>query len=231
MPNKATFELDHLFICTDVGAPAAACLGRLGLVEGPANRHPGQGTENRRFFFHNSMLELLWVYSAEEARSEPIRRTHLWERWQQRHDLAVCPFGLCLRPVSSSATSPPSSPLFSAWDFCPPYLPSGLSIAVGNNSNLLSEPMLFQTPFSKRPDQQPLERSLPITHPLGLKELTGVVLSMPNIQRLSSELEVALRAAQIELREEDYCITLIFDDESQNQRADLRPDLPLVVCW
>jgi hypothetical protein len=31
------------------------------LTEGTPNIHPGQGTANRRFFFRNAMLELLWV--------------------------------------------------------------------------------------------------------------------------------------------------------------------------
>ncbi len=63
------FELDHFFICTDVGAPAAAALMALGFVEGAPNTHPGQGTANRRFFFDNAMLELLWVHDEAEAGS------------------------------------------------------------------------------------------------------------------------------------------------------------------
>lgn len=53
------FELDHLFIWTDIGAYEAERLVSFGLVEGTSNKHPGQGTTNRRFFFHNAMLELL----------------------------------------------------------------------------------------------------------------------------------------------------------------------------
>jgi hypothetical protein len=67
-----TFELDHLFICTKVGAAKAERLIALGLVEGSSSTHPGQSTANRRFFFRNAMLELLWVHNQEEARSEAI---------------------------------------------------------------------------------------------------------------------------------------------------------------
>ena len=52
-------ELDHIFVWTTCGAPEADCLRDFGLVEGSANRHPGQGTACRRFFFHNAMIELL----------------------------------------------------------------------------------------------------------------------------------------------------------------------------
>ncbi|MEO0647160.1 MAG: VOC family protein [Cyanobacteria bacterium J06650_10] len=228
-----TFELDHLFICTDINAPAANRLRELGLTEGLANRHPGQGTENRRFFFHNAMLELLWVYSPEEAQSEAIRRTHLWERWQQRSQRQICPFGLCLRPTADHSAASPLSPLFSAWDFRPPYLPPSLSISVGNNSHLLAEPMLFQTPFSKRPDQKSSEKLLPLNHALGLTELTGVVLSMPaGVRQLSAELNAVLDATQIKLQEDSqYYVELLFDGETKKQQADLRPDLPLIIRW
>ena len=53
------FEFDHLFICADVGAYEANRLASFGLIEGSSNTHPGQGKANRRFFFHNAMLELL----------------------------------------------------------------------------------------------------------------------------------------------------------------------------
>ena len=89
-------ELDHLFICTAIDAPAAETLRQFGLVEGTPNTHPGQGSANRRFFFRNFMLELLWVHDVEEARTQPI---HLADRWLQRH--THCPFGLCLRPSAN----------------------------------------------------------------------------------------------------------------------------------
>jgi Glyoxalase-like domain len=75
------FELDHLFICTDIGASEADKLVSFGFVEGRSNTHPGQGTANRCFFFHNAMLEFLWVHNPAEAKSTPIQRTRLWERW------------------------------------------------------------------------------------------------------------------------------------------------------
>ncbi|MEL7227041.1 MAG: VOC family protein, partial [Cyanobacteria bacterium J06576_12] len=165
------FEFDHLFICTAIGAAAAEKLISFGLTEGSRNTHPGQGTANRRFFFHNAMLELLWVTSEAEAISAPIRRTHLWERWQSR-DSGTCPFGICLRPVGSDV----DNIAFEHWDFCPPYLPPNMSISVATNSNIVTEPMLFQTPFGKRPDQQPPAKSQPLAHKAGLKEITRVTL-------------------------------------------------------
>jgi hypothetical protein len=50
------YEIDHIFVLTDVGAPDAAVLVHLGLTEGRSNRHAGQGTANRRFFFDKQCL-------------------------------------------------------------------------------------------------------------------------------------------------------------------------------
>jgi len=121
-----SIDLDHFFIWTDVGAPAAAALTALGFVEGAPNIHPGQGTANRRFFFDNAMLELLWVQDEAEAGSAPVRRLHLLERWQGR-EAGASPFGLCFRPVGAAAQALP----FPGWTYQPSYLPEGVSMHIG----------------------------------------------------------------------------------------------------
>jgi hypothetical protein len=63
-------KIDHVLIFASIGAPEAERLIAFGLTEGSPNRHPGQGTANRRFFFDNATLELLWVENPEEAQSE-----------------------------------------------------------------------------------------------------------------------------------------------------------------
>lgn len=186
-----TFEFDHLFICTDVGAKSADCLVSLGFVEGSSNQHPGQGTANRRFFFHNAMVEFLWVHDPTEAQSEAVRRTRLWERWREHTSVSrrqrnrVCPFGICLRPGNGSN----GAIAFPSWKYRPPYLPAPLSIAVGNNSEELTEPMLFQILFGKRPDQAPPEKAQPLEHPLGLREITRVEVVTPIATCPSPELQ------------------------------------------
>ncbi|MEA5574087.1 hypothetical protein [Calothrix sp. UHCC 0171] len=151
------FELDHLFILTEIGAPEAEELIAFGLVEGTSNTHPGQGTANRRFFFHNAMLELLWVHASEEAKSEVVSPTHLWERWENRHN-GTSPFGIILRPVAGFENGFENATIFSSWEYRPPYLSGTMSIRVGNNSDILTEPILFQISFGMRPDRFPPEK-------------------------------------------------------------------------
>jgi hypothetical protein len=226
------FELDHIFILTDVGAAVADGLrpagghrlASSGFVEGSGRLHPGQGTANRCFFFRNAMLELLWVHSLEETQSEPIRRTRLGERWTNRQS-GACPFGICLR-----STGDAEGIAFASWAYQPPYLPKTVSIAVGMNSDVLTEPMVFQIPFGQRPDQLPVEKAQPLVHPIGLQEITRVTLITPDPSPPSPELQMLIDARHIQLQVgAAYCLELGFDGETQGKRIDFRPELPLVV--
>ncbi|NJR50508.1 MAG: VOC family protein [Leptolyngbyaceae cyanobacterium CSU_1_3] len=246
-----TFEFDHLFICTDIGAAIADRLVEFGLVEGGSRTHTGQGTTNRCFFFHNAMLELLWVHDPAEAQSDLIRPTRLWERWQGRNPSAAgpselrsaliagvdrcCPFGICVRPVDRSSDANPAgseASAFSSWAYKPPYLPESVSIAIATNSDRLTEPMLFQIPLGQRPDRAPAEKVQPLEHRTGWQEITRVEVVSPVVTKPSPELQTLLDAQLVRLRVgTEYCIELGFDGESQDQHLDFRPELPLKLCW
>src|SRR4029453_14247762 len=131
-----SIAFDHAFICTGAGAPAARKLIEFGLREGTPNRHPGQGTANRRFFFRNAMLELLWVEDAEEARSEQTRDTRLWERGSAAGGEAS-PFGIIFRPGNRSQSRIP----FPSWEYRPESMP-GFAIHIASGAQL-AEPMWF----------------------------------------------------------------------------------------
>lgn len=221
------FEFDHLFICTDIGACEADHLISFGLVEGSSSTHPGQGTANRRFFFYNAMLELLWVHDPEAAKSELIHRTRLWERWANRNQ-GACPFGICLRPATASV----STVAFSSWVYRPPYLSETMNIAIGTNSDVLTEPMLFQISFGQRPDRYSAEKSQPLEHGVGLREVTRVELISSAATNPSPELQAVIDTNQLKLRVgTEYCVELGFDGEVQGQRVDFRPRLPLLMSW
>jgi hypothetical protein len=209
-----TFEFDHLFILTDIGASEANRLSSFGLVEGSSRTHRGQGTANRCFFFHNAMLELLWIHDPEEAKSEPIHLTRLWERSTNRNN-------------GSEDTV-----AFSSWAYRPPYLPETMSIAVATNSDVLTEPMLFQISFAQRPDGYSAQKSQPLEHSVGLREITRVELVSPAANNPSPELQAVLDTNQVKLRiGTEYFVELGFDEEVQGQQVDFRPGLPLIISW
>ena len=220
-------ELDHIFICTS--PDAADSLTAFGLTEGTPNVHPGQGTACRRFFFRNAYLELLWVSDASEAQSKRTRPTFLWDRWKGK-DEGTCPFGIGFRPGSDDNEKPP----FATWEYRPAYLPEPLSIQVGINCEVLTEPFLFFLPFAlrRRPDAQPGARRQPLEHLAGFWELSRVELVLPHDHSPSPELQSLVDANLVRVSEgAKPLLTLGFDGEAEGKCADFRPTLPLTFNW
>lgn len=221
-----SFELDHVFICTNLDAPEATQLVSHGLSEAPARVHPGQGTANRCFLFHNAYLELIWVHSSEEARSPLTERTRLFERWKGRAG-ETCPFGICLRPARPSIGS--GLP-FAAWDYSPRYMAASSPIYIGTNSDRLAEPMLFFIESASRPDGWP--RTPPLHHRLGVREITHLNWTRPTDTPLSPELQAVVDVGFIDVAlGRVHALEICFDNESMGQSASLSPHLPLTLKW
>jgi hypothetical protein len=220
-------ELDHIFILTTIDAPGAARLVESGLTEGAPNTHLGQGTACRRFFFDNAYLELVWVHDEAEAKSEQVRPTRLWDRWLGR-DGEVCSMGFCFRPGQPETANVP----FAGWEYRPPYLPNPLCIHIASNVDLLTEPMLCYLAFAKRSDRYAVAKRQPLEHPAGLREITRAELVSPHADSLSPSLRGLVGASLMRLRPGTrYLVELGFDGESQGNKADCRPELPLVLYW
>jgi hypothetical protein len=221
------FELDHLFIWTEPGAPAAQRLIDFGLTEGPSNIHPGQGTANRRFFFHNAMVELLWVQDWAETQSALTAPTTLGDRWQQRGNTASS-FGLCLRPQDPASTDLP----FEGWAYHPAYLPAHLSVWIGDNATQLLEPFSFYLSFGQRPDAKAQGKRPPLDHPAGLKEISAVRLISPHVDHPSAQLQAIARTPGITVESGDpERMEIIFDQGNLGQLISFMPDLPLCFRW
>jgi len=220
------FEVDHLFVCADVGAPEAESLIALGLTEGEANVHPGQGTANRRFYFHNLFLELLWVSDPLEAQSELVRPTQLWPRWSQRRS-GASPFGVCLRPARPGFEGVP----FPSWEYRPPYLPSPLAIHVGEDVPM-SEPFWFFLRFGRRPDAPERPRRQPLAHAVGFQEATQIRLTAPAAgSPLAAAAAVLATGAVTLVSGPEHLLEMTFDGGTQGRVQDFRPELPVVFHW
>ncbi len=210
-------ELDHLFVCTAIGAPEAEKLISFGLHEGPPHQHPGQGTANRRFAFRNAMIELVWIRDIGEAQSQPTKRTLLWERWSGRRNRA-CPFGICLRPLSSAETGPP----FPSWEYRPGYLADPAVMHVGEAG--IEEPMWVYLGFMRRAHREQWFRE----HPIGIREITGLTLTTPLPLR-SQAGQTAVESGILASRTGAASLLEIeFDGRRRNKQMDFRPHLPLM---
>jgi hypothetical protein len=215
-------QIDHLFIRAGAGAPEAELLRAFGLTEGSGNRHPGQGTQNRRFFFHNAFIELLWIADQSEALEAAVRPTMLAERL--RPGAAASPFGICFRPAGDDRGVP-----FPHWDYAPPYLPSGMSIAMGSDVPL-SEPLWFFLPRGSAPATYPAERRQPLAHAAGLAAITAVTLTLP--AALSAPARAAREKGDLTFTAGDQpLLELTFDHGAQGKRHDFRPALPLIFFY
>ena len=210
-------QLDHIFVCTESGAPEASVLIQSGLREGPSNQHPGQGTANRRFFFANSMIELLYVSDAGEARSEATARTRLWERWSGRRS-GASPFGICVRPADGNDSAPP----FPSWEYRPAYLPDPLAMHIADTG--LEEPLWVYIGFARAANHEQRFAG----HPMGVREITGVSLTSPAAWR-SSAARIVLESGILSSREgPEHLLEVEFDNNRRKQTVDYRPHLPLV---
>jgi pyruvate/2-oxoacid:ferredoxin oxidoreductase beta subunit len=226
--NDVSFELDHLFVCAEVGAPEAERLVDLGLTQGRAVTHRGQGSANRCFLFHNAMLELIWIHDAHEARAPATQGLRLFERWQQRAT-GACPFGICFRPTRAmTAAAPP----FPGWRYAPAYLPAPHSIHIGANSERLTEPMLFFLQSATRPDTWAEQPRAPLQHRLKLREITRLCWIRPHEDALSPELNTVRESGVLSVRAgAAHALEIGFDHEQQGKSAALMPELPVTLKW
>jgi len=215
-----TLALDHAFIMCSIGAPEGDALIQRGLVEGSRNVHPGQGTANRRFFFENFMLELLWVDKPEEARSAQTRRTRLWERWIGREDGTTSPFGVLYCAEGESAESAP----FRTWHYHPSYLQPGDAIEIAEGTRL-EEPELFYMPGIRQGRQR---RKEPTHHAVDMGHILDVAVGVPGVGQLSDAARLAQDDGLLTYMESDRPVLEIRFASALSADIDLRPALPLL---
>lgn len=218
-------ELDHIFIlCPADAEQAAQSLRRVGLKEGSRNYHEGQGTACRRFFFENTYIELLWVSNADEAQSEPTRRTRLWERWSKA-PRAACPFGIVLR---AGSTPDVEACPFASWVYRPRYLPSNLGIDIAEGTPL-EEPELLYLGFQRGRARQGAE---PTAHGIPTRNITRVTLALPAWHRPSTTARALEIRGLLNFTTADrYFVSLTLDDGKCANTTDLRPDVPMILKW
>ncbi|MFW5489890.1 MAG: hypothetical protein ACNI3A_15945 [Desulfovibrio sp.] len=215
-------ELDHIYICVGEKAPEGDALVEFGLVEGSSNTHPGQGTANRRFFFHNFMLELLWCVDPAEVRAKITRPIRLHEALLSPESDASR-FGMGFRAENGDESDAP----FPFVHYRPKYLPEPLSVQTGSQRPA-TEPNYFFLNFVQRPD--PAEIKEPINHPNGLRFLTSVKVWLQQEVQLSDTAKLVSSLPGVEIdRADEQLIELEFDHGEQGLRRDFRPVLPLVI--
>ena len=207
-------ELDHFFILTDKPKEAGDLLVSMGLNESFSRDHKGQGTSNRRFAFSNGMLEILYIRDSEESNNGPAKKLRFPERIQKEN---ASPFGILLTRTDDSQLGMP----FSGWKYQPDYFEPPNAFHVGDNSDILEEPLCIYVPF---------------IGPVSRMEEIGTFKSISNVQvsvlrRKMSDTLRTLQTAdrlQIELGSE-HMLVVTLDNGRSKLSKDLRPFLPLII--
>jgi hypothetical protein len=217
-------SIDHIYVFTRVNAPEQQRLVDRGLCVGSHRDHAGQGTRNACFAFAGSYLELLWLEDDKAAHNVMAKPLGLYERMHWRTHKAS-PFGICVRPDSSEPEGAAAEPPFAHWDYRPDYLPEGVHIAMGCNSGVIGEPLLFQI---NRPFQPFGEE-----HTLSQFHIEKLVVTTPGLAPMSMLHEVTIDRLELRTGEEHLMeVTLRNADLAiGNEVLDLRPDLPVILRW
>ncbi len=211
--------LDHAFILCGIGAPEAEALAARGFIEGSANVHAGQGTANRRFFFANFMLELLWVADPAEAAGDAVRRTGLWERWSKRTQ-GASRFGIVYGGVQAQGLPPP----FLTESYRPAYLPAPLSIEIVQGMTL-AEPALFWIPSLSR---NRVGSGEPANHGPPVRSISGVAIGLSGVDTLSHAARRVHDASLLDFFDAPSPVLEVHFQSEHDCSIDCRPDLPLV---
>lgn len=224
MPNSSDFPLilDHLSMLVSANAPEAQTLTALGLHDsGRVVPQGALGLSSRFFYFHNTYLELFWVHDliAAETSLNPLGvEVQVRQAWRET---GACPFGVMLQRQSTTPASLPfpTHPLH--------VQRLGQEIVFEFSAERWREPYYAVVPdvlgFKASTVQPP--------HALGMKKLTQAKL-VTQAENLSATAQLLVQAqvVVIELGQEPV-MELTFDDGQQGQRLDVRPTLPLVLCF
>jgi hypothetical protein len=203
-------SIDHIFIFTDDNGKVADELVDFGLIEGSNRIHVGQGTTNRKFYFDNFFLEILWVHNEAELKSEQTKPTGLWQRAEFKTN-NFSPFGLCIVNSDDAET------LFeNAFKYQPDYFPKGMEIDIIKNENQTDLPWTFRLPFKG----QKKHENEPTNHRNEISVLTKTIFEY----RLISE-NTFLDNLEIQnniqfVKSSRHWLTLFFDNGKQGKKQD-----------
>lgn len=99
-----TLELDHVFCFVEPAGDWAERAASAGFVLDDGIAHPGQGTRNRRLWFADAYVELVWLDRPDDAATNPLR-----------FDRRTCPFGIGVAGALADKSA--------FWAYHPPYAP------------------------------------------------------------------------------------------------------------
>jgi len=216
--KNCAIYLDHIFVLTEAEASAVEQIVQMGLVEGIANTHPGQGTSNRRFFLENLTIELLYINDAAEAENGPGKNLRLVNRVREQDS---CPFGLVSRVTDSRAV-----PEFKSWQYYPDYFNGSMCFYVGENSNCLAEPLCICMP-----PELPLKKDIPKKYANHDWNVTSIYLSVP-VDVPTEELAYFAEMDNLYIEYgKPHKLTVVLNNGVAGNVLNLELNIPVILKW
>jgi hypothetical protein len=161
-------EIDHIFIFSSNKGQEVDCLIDFGFCEGSSRTHPGQGTVNRKIYFENFFLEIVWVHNESEVKSANVLKTKLWERSNFLTN-GHSRFGL------GFVNTPDTEELFeNSIKYQPDYFSKGSQFDIITNEENYNLPWAFRIPHVTQNKKAPE----PIDHKNGIKKLTKATFDL-----------------------------------------------------
>ncbi|PCI88020.1 MAG: glyoxalase-like domain protein [Hyphomicrobiales bacterium] len=220
-------KIDHLLICIDAPEKMAKILTDFGLIEGESNSHFGQGTSNRRFYFNNIYLELLYLDDPEAAQSPLTKPIKIFQRFLPK-TTNISPFAVCFYADNQIKNNDKFDiNKFKNWSYKPKYLPSPLKIDILEAP--ISEPMYFFLDFISSDSRKKHKK---FKHKTGFKNVTNIKYHTPH-HHLDSDIKTYISEHNLleYIANDTHIFHLEFDAGAQGKTHDFRPDLPLIFSW
>lgn len=207
-------DIDHIFIFVN-SKREADDLVNFGLSEGSGNIHKGVGTANRRFFFENFYLEILWVENEEEAKS--VEDIGIWERFNYKNS-HYSRFGICFTNTKNTDY------IFNyAIKWKAMFLKDNEHVDILTSKNL---PWIFRFPANREKNLQ----DEPKQHKAGLKRLSKIEMSL-NIIEFADELSAIKSNTIVEIKKSNKnSLTLEFDN-AKSSKVKIFDNLDLVIKY
>ncbi|MFN6571997.1 VOC family protein [Dendronalium sp. ChiSLP03b] len=231
--NDFFLEVDRIFICTAKGAESVSVLEELGFYcSNQLVQHVEQGTASRIIFFENTYLELIWVENRHLVKQQSVHvGVHILNRFHGQH-IGVSPFGIGLRKKSDD-----SSLVFRSTSNWTELIPEQMSISFATeNLENQKEPFCFVIPdciaLTTWLDPSLTAHQQLISHPLGVKKLTNVKITVNSDKDLTDAMSVLCTHSAVTIeRGKSPLLELTFDEGIRDKNLDARPILPILLKY
>jgi len=206
-------NIDHIYIFSNKGTEINDLI-EFGLTEGSGRIHQGIGTANRRIFFENFYLEILWIENEKEAKN--IEKISIWERGNYKQS-NYSRFGLCLENTCDTDNIFQNS---IKWQ--PDFLPIGEQVEIITNEKM---PWIFKFPKNrKKKIDEPKE------HKVGIKQLTKAIFNLKNIE-FEKKLKVIQTNSIIEFNQTSEDLLILEFDNCQRGKSKHFDNLSLEIKY